>query len=151
MSYLDNNLFGVKIKSPKEIIKLDTSRYTEVRYSQKQCIELFGYSRSEIHHSLLNDFAIPEMLQCSLHTYSILHWSGEQFTDRLRDGTITVYSRAFHVIYKNCSPVQVAKARELGLRLSFRQCIPEIGLPAYVLVKLARNPGNNTLDSTTKE
>ncbi len=83
---------------------------------------------------MLNLFTIPEQFTFTLKDYFCLQWSGKRFSDKQENGTITLGTESYLVVYKNCTAVSCMKAEQV--RLSFRQAQPEYELCAYVLVKI---------------
>lgn len=94
----------------------------------------YGVSKNRLHSILLNVFHFPAQYYDTLDIYYILHWEGKYLSNRTCDGILSVKGINYMIVYDGCTPHQVHKAKEL--RLSFRKCVDEINLPAYVNIRI---------------
>ena len=97
-------------------------------------LQLYGYSRNTVNHSLINDFHIdPAVVNKSLTEYNLIHWSTNYFVSKSQFGVLYRGDKQYVVVYHKCTRYNVREATEVIL--SFREAKPEYNLPAYVLVK----------------
>lgn len=97
------------------------------------CQKHFGLPKSLLHSLLVNCFHFPEDYRDTLEEYYILHWSPEYYFQRFSAGTLRHGETDYLVVYNQCTPAQVRKAKQI--RLSFRKAWDEVGIPTYVLVR----------------
>lgn len=102
-------------------------------YSVLQTYKRYGVTKRQVHSLLINLFHYPAEYRDTLQDYFILCWTGEHLFDRLIDGTVSVGSTEYLIIYQNCNSYTSKRAKQV--RLSFRKPMPEFNLPAYVIVR----------------
>lgn len=86
-----------------------------------------AFMMQHLHH-------IPQQYHDCLEKYYLLYWDGSFFTSLLVEGTITHHGEIFQVSYKNCTPFQAKRAKQISL--SFRTASREFGLPSVVMVTI---------------
>ena len=113
------------------------SKQNYQRLTNSECITKFGLIRSELHHSMLNDFYLPTKVIDAMSVIVLIERTGSYLTKKLSAGTLVHNFEPYNVVYKDCTPARAKRAK--SLLLSFRKPIPELGLPMYVLVTIPYN------------
>lgn len=135
MSNSNNNNNCVAIATEESYITDSTSHSI---LNSQSVFTKYTVGRGVIHRMLYTDFHFKDKFLPVLGRYYILHWSGTQFLNRMKDGMILIAKTnetvQYKVIYDTCTPESVKAAKQI--RLSFRAAKNEIGLPAYVIIQV---------------
>ncbi len=110
---------------------------TSLATSGELRIKYPGISRNGLSTALLNNFHIIPAYHPALETYKTLWISGDKFKNLNNDGIIKENGKEFQIIYQNCNPYEVKKAKEI--RLSFRAAKDIFNLSPIVIVRIAKH------------
>jgi hypothetical protein len=101
----------------------------------------FGITRNQVASLLINFWHYPDQYRNTLDQYFVRHWEGSHFDKMIKDGTLVQGDNSYLVVYQNCTPFAVKNAKQV--KLSFRKPLADLGLQAYVLVKIIDQKESN--------
>ena len=100
-------------------------------------LHMYGTSRTQIAYILQNYFFIEEGMMTQikpfLAEYSLRYWDTEYLLKTIDNGMFGTYK----IIWYRCTPSDLHKYKQA--RLSFRAAIPELNLPAFVLIQVLKS------------
>lgn len=108
---------------------------------QAALIATYGFNKYQLGDQMRNNFHVADKYLPGLKIYQMRHFTGTEFANALTDGTITIRSvvpniaqHRYAVIYHNCNPYAVKRAKEV--RISLRAAQDEFNLEPYALVEI---------------